>query len=149
MFSDLKGVLNGKTVIFSITTIVLVISMVYGNIQNMLPVPPQIVVTILTGIPVLFTFFGIFDSTQENFDNWVKAVQAYFKSSPAAGILLNIIVQVLNGLPLLTVPMWVQYLGFGIGGLLVVFGLKGQAVQARANTIPMAANKQQKYKIAA
>ena len=149
MFSDLKGIVNGKTVGGAIATVVLIASMLYGNIQNMLPIPPQIVVTILTGIPVLFTFFGIFDSTQENFNSWVEAVQTYFKSSPAAGILLNVVVQVLNGLPLLTVPMWVQYLGFGIGGLLVVFGLKGQAVNARANVVPMAANKQRKYKIAA
>lgn len=134
MFADLKGVVNGKTVWGVILALFSALALTFIDIGSLLPfVPPKIVKTVLLGAPTFLTAFGLWDSAQDDFNDIKLQLKKFVSSSPAIGIGLNIFIQVLDQLPALGVPDWVQTVGVIVGGFLVTFGLKGQLVGARAN----------------
>ena len=133
MFKDLSGVVNGKTLIGVLLGIMVGALMAFTDIANSIGyIPPELVNTLLAAIPTILTLFGIWDSSQDSFDTIKEQLAKFFASSPALGLVLNIVIQTLNSLPTMEVADWIQTVGIVIGGILVAFGLKGQSVQARA-----------------
>jgi len=149
MFKDLKGVVNGKTVWGVVLALFSAVALTFADIGALIPfVPPEIVKTILLGAPAFLTAFGLWDSTQDDFNDIKKALKKFVASSPALGIGLNIVVQLIDKAPTLGVPDWAETVAVIVGGFLVTFGLKGQAVGARANLAPVPIAAKEKYKTA-
>lgn len=147
MLKDLKGVVNGKTALGVVLGLLVGALLAFTDIADAIGfVPPELVKTILGGLPAILTLFGIWDSAQDEFENIKKQLKAFFASSPALGLVLNIVIQTLDKLPQMDVPVWVETGGIILGSLLVIFGLKGQMAGARANMVPVSAAKLQKYK---
>lgn len=134
MFKDLSGVVNGKTALGVILGLLVGASLAFTNIAELLPfIPPEIVKTIMISLPTFLALFGIWDSSQDSFNDIKLQLKQFFASSPALGLVLNIVIQTIDKLPLIGVPDWIETGGVIVGGLLVTFGLKGQLVNAREN----------------
>jgi hypothetical protein len=151
MFNDIKGVFNGKTAVGIVLFVLAFASTFWGNVQDLFPawMPSDLVVTILNGLPGILILFGVWDSAQDEFENVKIQIKAFIASSPAMGIVLNIVIQLIDQLPNFPVPDWVQTVGLLVGGVLVSLGLKGNTVAARKNFKPLPVLKANKYAKAA
>ncbi len=137
MFGDLSGVVNGKTLVGVLMGVLVGLLLAFTEVSDSIGyIPPELVSTILSAIPAIFILFGVWDSAQDSFDTIKEQLGKFFTSSPALGLVLNIVIQIIDQLPTLDVPDWIQTVGVIIGGTLVVFGLKGASVGARKNLAP-------------
>lgn len=147
MIKNIKGVVNGKTAAGFILAVLVTLTMVFTNVEDSLPfVPPELLVTILTGIPAILTLFGIWDSAQDEFASLKEKVMSFVQDSPGIGLLVAIISQTINKIPQLGLPDGVELAALFVGGFLVVFGLKANMVSARANFKSLPVKYSKKYK---
>lgn len=148
MFKDIRGVVNGKTLVGVLLGAVLALSMVFTDLPDFLPIP-DILIKVLAGVPTALVLFGLFDAAQQELEGIKQKLRAFLNTSPFYGIALEGLITVINGLMATELPSEVMILLHVLSGALVVLGLKGQAVTARKNNASIPDSFAMKYKKAA